>query len=147
MVIAIGDTGHVAQHNLLETAGWVSYTPTTANLTLGDGTVVGSYMRVGNVVSFLVTFTMGSTSAMGTSPSFTLPVTAQSTTFTGLYALLGDFGTGNFIGYATPTTTVVAPKAVNVAGTYASTSNPTSTIPFTWTTNDFITIGGTYRAA
>src|SRR5690348_3539726 len=56
------------------TAAWVAWVPTLTNLTLGNGTQVANYRQVGKTVDFIWTLLLGSTSAVGTVPSFTLPV-------------------------------------------------------------------------
>src|SRR5262245_14617589 len=52
---------------------WTTWTPTLANLTLGNGTVTAKYRRLGKTVDYRFKFVLGSTSAVGTSPRFTLP--------------------------------------------------------------------------
>jgi len=49
---------------------WTSYTPTTTNITVGNGTVTAAYARYGKTIFGRFNFTLGSTSAMGTDPKF-----------------------------------------------------------------------------
>ena len=129
-----------------ETA-WTAYTPTLTNLTLGNGTVDAKYKQIGKTVFLFFKFTLGSTSSVGTSPQFSLPVTGRVTISYHMLANLQDTGTADNPGMVYITTTTAVFAAINVGGTYATTSNVTSTIPFTWTTNDTITTQFTYEAA
>ena len=59
-----------------------------------------------------------------------------------------DFGTAELpalIGGVT--TTTVAARAINAAGTYATQTVCSATIPFTWTTSDAFHIAGSYQMA
>ena len=55
-----------------------SYTPTLGGITIGNGTVVGSFTRVNKLVYGSVTVTLGSTSSITTTVTFSLPVTAAT---------------------------------------------------------------------
>lgn len=50
--------------------GWIAYTPswtaTTANPTIGNGTVDGAYQKIGRMVSFRARILFGSTTTVGT---------------------------------------------------------------------------------
>lgn len=133
---------------------WASWTPTLANLTLGNGTSVGVSKQIGKTVSFRWTFTLGSTSAVGTNPSFTLPVAAHSG-----YVPSGDseysFLAGSYDASASTvaplltflsSTTICRILAPNAAGTYVAVANVTATVPITWATGDRISVHGTYEA-
>lgn len=126
-----------------------SYTPSTTNLTLGNGTITGSYFKIGKFVVFAIKFVLGSTSAIATAPTFSLPVTAASGN-NGIWdVLFTDQGVGNFIGAATSSTTVIQPLAINTAGSFAPAAQVTSAQPFTWngTNADELQINGIYLAA
>lgn len=130
---------------------WQSYTPTLANLTLGNGTLTGKYCQIGKTVVGRISFVLGSTSAVGTSPTFTLPVTAI-----GGYAgneplgtvFFYDSGIALYTGQLTLfSTTVVAITASAASGSYVTNAGITSTVPFTWGTSDSILIEFMYEAA
>lgn len=134
-------------------AAWTAYTPTLTNATLGNGTVAGRYLQVGKTVIVRATFTLGSTSAVGTDPTMTLPVTATSTGYTNGATPIGqatliDSGTANVVGLVVmnSTTTALVARA-GISGSAAFVSSITATAPFTWTTNDAITAQFTYEAA
>jgi hypothetical protein len=126
---------------------WVAWTPTLTNLTQGNGTVLARYVQSGSTVDFEFTFTLGSTSAVGTSPRFTLPV-AQRTTNTQVpiaTAILSDVGSTTRLGvvfYSSGST-------VEVFG-YSTTGTlvlVTATVPHTWAATDVMSCVGRYEAA
>ena len=128
---------------------WTAYTPTLTNITLGNGTLTASYMQVGKTVHFKISLTLGSTSAMGTAPTFTLPVTAVAASglIYGL-CLLADYGTADYVGFSLQdSTTTVKVYVTNVAGTYPTLTTITATVPYTWAVSDVMVISGTYEAA
>jgi len=133
--------------------GWTDYAPTLTNITEGNGTVQARYHQVGTHVSVKVLFTLGSTSAIGTSPRFSLPIPAA--------AWYGDLSDGNLsrvkmkdtggsgyfgVTYFTATDTAVL-EVQNAASTYLTTSTITSTVPFTWGTGDWFLAELEYEAA
>lgn len=126
------------------TAAWTSYTPTTTNITIGNGTWSASYIQIGKTVHLKVRFTFGSTSSISGAATFSLPVTA-----TGFGYGVANLNRGsNYQGVAlvSGTGNVVA-NAVNASGTYALLSSTSSTVPATWTTGDVISLSLTYEAA
>jgi len=128
-------------------AAWTSYTPTwtgtTTNPVIGNGTISGRYMQVGKTIHYEVKITMGSTTTYGSGAYlFSLPVAARAANrpagqMTALDASLPGVRTHHAY---TNSTTVVATH--NDAGT-----NSGPTAPFTWATSDTITVAGTYEAA
>ena len=149
----------VTSSSTANTWAWDTYTPTLANTTLGNGTVVGKYIKIGRFVQFYASFRLGTTSAVGTAPTVTLPVTASATAF--------DAGSGSvrigissfednaisshegftLIAATTASATVAVPIVITTGGTYASTSAITALIPFTWGTSDVLRITGSYESA
>lgn len=128
------------------TGGWTSYTPTLSNLTLGNGTVQARYRQVGKMVDVVFAFTLGSTSAVGSNPSFTLPVSSSIGSIA-YNAYFQDAGTGTFIGFVNLGASSATFFAANASGTYISYSSVTATVPFTWTTNDFFNVIFSYEVA
>jgi len=131
---------------------WTSYTPVFANTTLGNGTVSGRYNQVGKTVNFWARFVLGGTSAMGTTPTVTLPVTASSNYTVGEQLIgdcqFGDSGTADFVGplrFLTTTTALLT--VVGVGGTYASLLGISATVPMTWVSGDDLTVTGRYEVA
>lgn len=129
---------------------WQSWTPTLANLTLGNGTLDCKYRQVGKTVYWRFVFTLGSTSSVGTNPTFTLPVTSVATP-----SIYFPIGWGNFLdasglAFKDPgvamwaSTTVASIKRYDANNDFNSI---TSTAPFTWTTSDQFLFQGFYEAA
>lgn len=133
------------------TTAWTTWSPTLTNLTLGSGTLVARYKQIGKLVVFDFRFIYGSGSAVGSGPSFTLPVAMNSTTYTvptygiGTGALL-DAATAVRDCYGSMETTLgtIRIDAYNNTGQGALV---TSTSPWTWTTADALHLWGTYEAA
>lgn len=131
---------------------WESYTPTLANITLGNGTVVAAFQRIGRTIHYRIKFTFGSSSSMGSNPTVTLPVACIAAygaeTDTLGQVQISDAGTADFVGIARlVNTTTVRLMVVGVAGTYGNHVGFTATVPMTWATNDGFAVVGTYEAA
>lgn len=133
---------------------WSSWTPTLTNLTLGSGTVTAVYQRVGRTIHFRFSFLLGSDSAVGETPTFSLPVAVAASYTVGNQ---GDFvgrgahidqGTANYdaAGLLTDTTTLRLLRA-DASGASSAWGAISSTVPFTWASTDRIFISGTYEAA
>ena len=143
-------TANSAQADGVEWSGaWTSYTTTTSGITVGNGTLQARYAQIGKTVFVEILFTLGSTSAVTGTPQFSIPVTAKvsSYTFNGTVSL-GDYGTATFVGLAgNPTGSGVYIAAFNTAGNWGvEAASISATVPFTWTTNDYIAVKMTYEA-
>lgn len=123
---------------------WTSYAPTVGGMTVGNATVTAGYVSTGKLTHFWIKLVFGSTSAMGASPTFTLPVNAPARTV-GARVLMFD-------------TSAAAASAYKVGAAFNSNTSSllirddasaaiTSTTPFTWATGDEIVINGTYEAS
>lgn len=134
---------------------WTTWTPTLApaGWSLGNGTLTARYVQYGKTIHYRFFFKMGSTSTMGSDPSFTLPVTAAALLATSTIEPIGklhvlDAGTADYEGSVVLTSTSAAGLRISVAsGTYSAPDGLSSTAPFTWTTNDELVCAGTYEAA
>lgn len=125
---------------------WASWTPSFANFTVGGGTVVGKYSRVGNMVFYSLSIIL-SGSTMGTAPTFTLPVTSvtYSTSMPIGQGIFLDSGTATYeaqVRWATTTTALMAHYTTGGVGAGTAVSTP-----FTWANGDQIQINGFYEAA
>lgn len=132
---------------------WAAWTPTLANLTLGNGTVTARYVRAGNTIVYRFKFKLGSTSAVGVAPTFTLPVApaadyvSQEDNSLGVVSIL-DSGAALYTGgLRFDGGSTVQVFAVGAGGTYAGPVQITSLIPMTWAVSDCIVVNGTYEAA
>jgi hypothetical protein len=131
-----------------------TFTPSITNFTLGNGTAVGRFVRVNKLVYFRVGISFGSTTSIGAgAKDLTLPIAATNVaTLDGLNILVHYYDLNLSIGvFNQPAicigTTAVRLGANNVAGTYESFTDLSSTVPFTWATGDVLNIAGTYEVA
>lgn len=129
---------------------WSTWTPTLSNLTQGNGTVVAKYTRLGNTVDYRFKITLGSTSVVGTSPRFTLPVVAHSeyADFADRMgdAALADAGTND---YDASVRLVVDSQTAEwrLIGTNGLHGAVTATSPFTFGVGDSLSAYGRYETA
>lgn len=116
---------------------WSTYTPTFTNFTLGNGTVIAKYFRVGRVVHVSVNVTLGTTSSVSGVITMSLPVAYASTArFTG-YVRMAVGST--FIGSLVASSGNAQLVAHNASGTYVTTTATSATVPGTWaSTHSFI---------
>ena len=138
----------------LETLGAsTAFTPTwTAGFTVGNASEIWHYMKINEFVCVFGQTVLGSTSAVTGVPSMTLPVARSAYTGGVLdigYGSLGDAGTATY--NATIITTSSSGPALffarNAAISYVREASPSATVPFTWTTGDFISGTMIYKAA
>lgn len=135
---------------------WQSWSPTLTNLTQGaGGTLSCKYIQMGKTVFFRVKFIMGTGSAVGTNPTFTLPVTANSD-YSVQFPVVGEgnalvAGAANYhIFIVLASTTTMNPLLRTVGGTYvAGNTVLTATVPATWSgvSSDYMFFEGYYEAA
>ncbi len=126
---------------------WVGYTPvwTTSGSapTLGNALLSGTYLQIGKLVHYTISFSYGSGSSPGTGQwRFTLPVTSASAGYAAGSGALVDVSVGNYgvVAYLASTTTV-APYNTDVVST-----GVTGTVPFTWVAGDLLQLSGFYPA-
>tara|TARA_R110000787_G_scaffold117171_8_gene227721 strand:+ start:173 stop:1321 length:1149 start_codon:yes stop_codon:yes gene_type:complete len=161
-IIASGGTGSntggtlniqaaAIQHNGVGVGTWSAWTPTLANMALGNGTITARYTQIGKTVHFTFYFILGSTSTVGASdPTVSLPVTGVLPT---PHSPIGtvkflDSGTIHNLGVVKMVSTTVFGFYVHKANsTYGVAQVLSNTIPFTWTTSDTISAIGTYEVA
>jgi len=129
---------------------WTAYTTTTSGITVGNGTLQARYAQIGKTVFVEIFFTLGSTSAVTGTPQFTLPATAKVSSYTFMNGTvsLGDYGAATYVGLAgNPTGSGIYIAAFNTSGTTGvEAASISATVPFTWTTNDYIAVKMTYEA-
>lgn len=151
--------GAVLPNSLLASASsnndwsWDTWTPSWSGYTIGNGTVNAKYAKIGGTVFYRILWTLGSTSAFGSSAEFSPPV-AQDSAYPALALtpigriLFSDggaafaFGT-NFIA-ATGNITI---RPETAGGTYVSLTNTSSTAPFSPASGDQVLMQGFYEAA
>jgi hypothetical protein len=125
-----------------------SWTPSFTNASIGNGTVVAEYQRVGNLIFCYIQFTLGSTSTVTGDVNFTLPIGSSKrpyNTGNGWYLDAGVTTAGGSIelagsnGYFRVSET--GSTYLNVTRTF------TSAIPWTWGTNDIMAAYFYYEVA
>lgn len=144
-MVAAGDDTLAADLNALVPT-WTSYVPTwgaSSAPSLGNGTLTGSYAKVGKLVNVRIALTIGSTTTMGSGRwTFSLPFAPAAQQC--LAAVSEDasattrYGGGAWI---TPGTGVFA-VAMGSGSNGAS-----STVPFTWANGDQLYISGSYESS
>lgn len=134
---------------------WVDFSPSFANWTIGTGgsaITTAKYTQIGKTVFLRIETILGSSGqSVGTSPSFTLPVTAQYGTANipiSHQCLLNDANGSQVGGVIMLTSSSGALiKYLNAANTEERWGGITSTVPFTWAAGDSITFYAVYEAA
>jgi hypothetical protein len=137
------------------TNGWVTWTPTTTGITVGNGTLITKYSLIGKTCNFKFFFKLGSTSAITSPVSFTLPFAVNQTSdfqIADFPLMIHDAGAAVYygradVGFSTSNNNIVEPFLTSTTGTYASPVSLSATVPMTWTTSDKLVISGTYEAA
>ena len=125
-----------------------AFTSTWTNGTLGNGTLVGRYLKVGKLVYFHLNLTWGTTTSSAGAWTFSLPVTATAggggLIFIGGAEVLDSSATQYWNArcrFATTTTFTVW------TGDGAASAVLATASPFTWANNDQLHIMGIYEAA
>ena len=130
-----------------------AWSPSYANLTIGNGTVVARYAHVDpDLIVAYFFFTLGSTSAVGTAPTISTPVTASSS-----YVVVSNWiggadflnsGSEDLVGMVRlQSTTTFAPIVLTASGNFMRQADLSATNPFTWTTGDAIMFTAVMEAA
>lgn len=136
----------ITDPTVTESAGWTTYAPTWTSPTpptLGDGTIVGRYKKIGRLVSFTVEITFGATTTVGVGNYFFgLPVNARGAT---------PLPVGTGISYdasavareagAAIINTTSSVLVLRPGGTFVA-----ATAPYPWAVGDKILISGTYES-
>lgn len=134
-------------------AAWASYTPTLTNLTAGDGTNAGWYMKIGRTVHWHWKFTWGSTSAITSTPvQITLPAApgvnyAGQTPNMGLVACIDTGGSTSYGAVWLSSGSTCNLQVFSASGTYLTGATISATVPHVWNATDVIEAWGTYEAA
>ena len=125
-----------------------AYTPTwtgsTTNPAIGNGTITGRYMRHAKTVVATINITAGSTTTFGSGYwIFTLPFTADTT--------VSPIGTAQILDSSTGT--VYTGHVIHVSSTtmvvysHSTTAPVGAAVPMTWATSDTLRLTLTYEAA
>lgn len=136
---------------------WLFWTPQFTNLTVGDGTLLAKYKISGDrMIDFHMTFQLGSTSAVSTSPFATLPIASTSSAYSaGASPQFSTIGPAKLLDSAVAvytgvtrlvSTTEFALIAIGTGGATATDTTITSTVPLTWAVGDAMFGVGNYEA-
>ena len=149
------NAGIITNANLATGAGqpggaWTTWTPSYVNLTIGNGTVVAVYKKIGRTIHFRYKLTLGSTSSIGSAPTISLPVNLNSIdSIINSSGYCSPGGSDNYITARNNTDGVTSfrPAALGAGGAYATLSNITATTPGTWATGNILQLAGSYEGA
>ena len=124
---------------------WTAFTPSWSNLTVGNGTYRWArYTQINELVLFSVAFDLGSTSSMGTAPSFTVPVaTSEGTQLslgTGRASVVGSF----YFLWPYMASAQINIYVLGTSSSYATRTNVTSSVPASWTNGSSLQVQGAY---
>jgi len=129
---------------------WTSYSPAWTSTgtapAIVNGTITGSYARVGNTVTFRAEIVMGGSTTFGTgSYRLSLPSTAAAITAVSGTMICTNAGVATFGGIIDGVSTTTVQMQLS---TYPGGDVPvTNTVPFTFGSTDSIRIYGTYEEA
>ncbi|TCJ23016.1 hypothetical protein [Nocardioides jejuensis] len=133
-------------------AAWTAFTPSwtgsSSNPAIVNGTIAGGYMQVGKTVHFWIEITMGTSTTYGTGNwQLTLPVpeAAHRWLFTGNARDTSAVATFPLFAERTGSNLLTLRALPTTAGNAYVPA--TSAVPFTWASADVLTISGTYEAA
>lgn len=124
---------------------WLTWTPTTEGITLGNGTLIARYQKLNRLVNFRIKFILGSTSEISGIVRFSYPVPMHSD-YTEWHPLgtasAHDITTSQKSGFVT----VDSATRMQIHTTdYTNSWNETT--PFNWSTADELFVSGSYEAA
>jgi hypothetical protein len=136
-----------------KSGAWISYTPTISNWTLGNGTMVAKYQKVGRLITVTIEVVWGSTSTFASNAVFSLPVNAVSQSVTTRvigFCQSRDVSAGlSFFGSVRQSTNnqSLIPDVLDTSVAFAAPDSLISTRPFTWGVSDELSITAIYEAA
>lgn len=126
---------------------WTSYVPTLVNLTIGNGTMVAAYSRVGKLIHFRVRIVFGNTTNISAAVTVGLPAAVGSV------AQIGQCFIGSSSGTVPLTGTAFLSNGASVTQPFhpTSTSNGTQiqlgSAALTMNSGAYVMLQGTYEAA
>jgi hypothetical protein len=127
---------------------WVAYTPTLTGFTLGNGTLIARFTRIGKTVHSVVEVILGSTSSVTGWLQVTVPLNVFSGSVPNMFVQFQEAGVATMPGFGLFLgTRTVGLLAIQTAGTYGTQAVPSATVPFTWGTGDKFTLAATYETS
>ena len=130
-----------------ETTGAPDWTPTTNNISIGNGSIVAEYAVAGNIVHWAYQCTWGSTTSCSGSVAISVPI-ADTDTIT--YWNSGECwfqvdGGNIYIGHNLVINDFIYFYPNVETGSYVRSLNVNATVPFGWDTGDVLYATGFYR--
>jgi hypothetical protein len=130
---------------------WTPYTPSwtaaTTNPVIGNGTIVGEYMKTGRKVDFKIRIGMGSTTTYGVGAYFwSLPVNANGNMIgavMGWAACLDASASRRFVKFPL----VASANTIQVQDADSSLGFVAPAYPMTWAVSDSFTVFGSFESA
>ena len=116
-------------------------------ITVGNGDLTQRYCEINDVVLFVASFELGSTSAL-TNGVFQMPVAMSTLDYGSSFTsgiVDGANQYGSFVRHNTTTQVVI--RAASIGATYVQAAILSATVPFTWGSGDRIAIQGIYEKA
>ena len=137
--------GQVLTASELNAVGaWTAFTPTLTNVTLGTGSSnTGQYSLLNKTLFMRGKFVLGTSGSVTGGITIAMPTGTMAVTPTMQWqpngsAVLTDSGVASYFAVGLQSTTsLLALYVVNSAGTYASVTATSGTVPFTWAVNDY----------
>lgn len=128
----------------------MDYTPSPSNLTLGNGTLTGRYMKIGMLVHYRISMVFGTTTSVSGIFSFTLPIAATPAIAypfpVGICAMQDVSASVVLYGLGRITSSIAAVTPVaNDATPVGKGAGPS--YPWAWEPGDTIDINGSYEPA
>ncbi len=129
---------------------WTTYTPTISNgWTLGDGTITGSYIQIGNTVHFRIEWAVGSGTKHATNgPILSLPLPVKLAYSAFRLPFFASFGTPTQMWYGRAEHVGSSSVSLWYQGYSSARGSVTATAPVTWVAGSaWFTVHGTYEVA
>jgi hypothetical protein len=135
---------------------YTAYTPTWANLTVGNGTVTTAYARVNNFVHYFGKIVFGSTTSITGSVSLSLPINLDADIAATTRATLGlvsirdvsasvTYSGNGMVSTGSATTAII--EVGRTDATYLTTKTIDASTPVTWANTDILFWNLYYKAA
>jgi hypothetical protein len=149
--LAVGTNGQTlvadstASTGLAWGGSWITFTPSRSNITVGNGTEVARYQKIGKTTNVFYQLTLGSTSSIGNTPSISTPSTSAQSVFYSGFVMMQDTGNTSYFGAVLIISGTAYPQAQVASGTYTNAANVTATVPFTWGNTDVLVMQFSYE--
>lgn len=135
---------------IVDLGAWDTYTPVNTNITVGNGTQVAKFTRMGRTIHGYYRLVWGTTTSFGGDIAIGFPVTATGDDFVGGALAIdatGGTSTNQRIQLASRASTGSAEIIHGTSNTSGNAGIVNATNPITWATNDTLAFSFTYEAA